>query len=74
MLQNAYLLAKIGADTAEKERNVAQILQQNWELPYGSGRVARGVRGEWGPVPRGRRVDAHRRHRSGLELQGLGVN
>ena len=26
MLQNAYLLAKIGADTAENERNVADIL------------------------------------------------
>ena len=25
MLQNAYLLAKIGADTAENERNVAKI-------------------------------------------------
>ena len=26
MLQNAYLLAKIGADTAENERNLAEIL------------------------------------------------
>ena len=26
MLQNAYLLAKIGADTAENERNFAKIL------------------------------------------------
>ena len=32
MLQNAYLLAKIGADTAENERNFAN----NWQLPYGS--------------------------------------
>ena len=32
MLQNAYLLAKIGADTAENERNVAK----NWQLPHGS--------------------------------------
>ena len=32
MLQNAYLLAKIGADTAENERNFAK----NWQLPYGS--------------------------------------
>ena len=31
MLQNAYLLAKIGADTAENERNSAK----NWQLPYG---------------------------------------
>ena len=28
MLQNAYLLAKIGADTAENERNFAEILQK----------------------------------------------
>ena len=32
MLKNAYLLAKIGADTAENERNFAK----NWQLPYGS--------------------------------------
>ena len=32
MLQNAYLLAKIGADIAENERNSAK----NWQLPYGS--------------------------------------
>ena len=29
MLQNTYLLAKIGADTAENERNFAK----NWQLP-----------------------------------------
>ena len=28
MLQNAYLLAKIGADTAENERNFARILPE----------------------------------------------
>ena len=28
MLQNAYFLAKIGADTAENERNFAEILQK----------------------------------------------
>ena len=32
MLQNAYLVAKIGADTAENERNFAK----HWQLPYGS--------------------------------------
>ena len=32
MLQNAYLVAKIGADTAENERNFAQ----SWQLPHGS--------------------------------------
>ena len=38
MLPNAYFLAKIGADTAENERNFAEILQKfakNWQLPYG---------------------------------------
>ena len=29
MLQNAYLASKIGADTAENERNVAEICQKN---------------------------------------------
>ena len=29
MLKNAYLLAKIGADTAENERNFAEILPKN---------------------------------------------
>ena len=32
MLQNAYFLAKIGADTAENEQKFAK----NWQLPYGS--------------------------------------
>ena len=32
VLKDAYLLAKIGADTAENERNFAK----NWQLPYGS--------------------------------------
>ena len=36
MLKNAYFLAKIGADTAENERNFAK----NWQLPYGSVRGA----------------------------------
>ena len=33
MLQNAYLLAKIGADTAENERNVAEILPKIGHYP-----------------------------------------
>ena len=32
MLQNAHLVAKIGTDTTENERNFAK----NWQLPYGS--------------------------------------
>ena len=35
MLQNAYLLAKIGADTAENERNFAEILPKNGNYPTG---------------------------------------
>ena len=33
MLQNAYLLAKIGADTAENERNLAEILPKIGNYP-----------------------------------------
>ena len=35
MLQNAQLLAKIGADTAENERNVAEILPKIGNYPTG---------------------------------------
>ena len=35
MLQNAYLLAKIGADTAENERNFADILPKIGNYPTG---------------------------------------
>ena len=37
MLQNAYLLAKIGADTAENERNVAENLPRIGTCPTGPG-------------------------------------
>jgi hypothetical protein len=33
MLQNAYLLAKIGADTAENEQHFAEILPIGRHLP-----------------------------------------
>ena len=38
MLQNAYLLAKIGAYTAENERHFAENFKfaKNWKLPHGS--------------------------------------
>jgi hypothetical protein len=38
MLQIAYLLAKIGADTAENERNFAEILPKSGNYPTGAGR------------------------------------
>ena len=40
MLQNAYLLAKIGADTTENERNVAEILPNNCDDGPGSRRTS----------------------------------
>ena len=36
MQQNAYFLAKIGADTAENERNFAEILPKTGNYPTGS--------------------------------------
>ena len=35
MLQNAYFLAKIGADTAENEQHVAEILPKTSNYPTG---------------------------------------
>ena len=35
MLQNAYLLAKIGADTAENEQQFAEILPKTGNYPTG---------------------------------------
>ena len=40
MLQNAYLLAKIGADTAENERTFAEILPKFGNYPTGKVRGA----------------------------------
>ena len=36
MLKNAYVLAKIGADTAENGRNFVKKFTKNWRLSYGS--------------------------------------
>ena len=41
MLQNAYLLAKIGADTAENEQHFAEILPKTGNYPAGSAVGAR---------------------------------
>ena len=38
MLQNAYLLAKIGADTAENEQHLAKNLRKTDYYPTGHGR------------------------------------
>ena len=65
MLQNAYLLAKIGADTAENERHFAK----NWQLPYGSTGPRRvELRGLHAVLLRGLGLHAVR-HVDALELQ-----
>ena len=43
MRQNAYLLAKIGADTAEYERNFAENLQKIGNYPTGLRPLAVGL-------------------------------
>ena len=53
MLQNAYFLAKIGADTAENERHFAEILPKIGNYPAGTA---------GGPL-RGRVPAAHGAHR-----------
>ena len=63
MLKNAYLLAKIGADTAENDRDFGK----NWQLPYGSS--------VWGPrahrpLPVDRRRPVEERHDRGHEEKG----
>ena len=57
MLQNAYLAAKIGADTAENERNFAEICQQKLQLPLrGRGPRRRARRRPRGAPGGGRRA------------------
>ena len=46
MLQNAYFLAKIGADTAENEQHFAEFLPKTSNYPTGAGPSRR-------PRPRG---------------------
>ena len=59
MLQNAYLLAKIGADTAENEQHFAEILPKIGNYPTGSRWRPRAAPGApRGLGPRTRRVVA----------------
>ena len=44
MLQNAYFLAKIGADTAENEQHFAEILPKIGNYPTADARVREGSR------------------------------
>ena len=48
MLQNAYLVAKIGADTAENEQHFAKILRKTANYP--TGRREAGADNNEGPV------------------------
>ena len=41
MLQNAYLLAKIGADRADNEQHFAENLPKNGNYPVGLGELAK---------------------------------
>ena len=70
MLQNAYFLAKIGADTAENEQHFAEILPKTGNYPTGPpGRgAARGVEED----ARGHRhgVEARERLPAVLRLRG----
>ena len=43
MLQNAYFLAKIGADTAENEEHFAEILPKTGNYPTGPHSAPRGT-------------------------------
>ena len=55
MLQNAYFLAKIGADTAENEQHFAEILPKTGNYPTGpTGQEPRGGAGALLPAPRRR--------------------
>ena len=70
MLQNAYFLAKIGADTAENEQHVAEILPKTGNYPTGPSRARRGIRpGGTAQVFReGRPLRRHGRAASGAQL------
>ena len=65
MLQNAYFLAKIGADTAENERNFAEILPK---IGSGAGRPGR-CRGTAGYS----RLEAPAEKQPAWQLRGVSV-
>ena len=54
MLQNAYFLAKIGADTAENEQHFAEILPKTGNYPTGPVPIADDLLAPRRPSPRGR--------------------
>ena len=60
MLQNAYLVAKIGADTAENEQHFAEILPKTGNYPTGptASPTRRGAGAPDGAAPGRLRADA----------------
>ena len=52
MLQNAYFLAKIGADTAENEQHFAEMLPKTGNYPTGPAVGSRARRPRMRPGPR----------------------
>ena len=77
MLQNAYSLAKIGADTAENERNFDEILPKigkilaNFCLADAPGRLGGEDPGDGHGPPC---LGGNRRRRSGKLAAGLGLS
>ena len=55
MLQNAYFLAKISADSgySRKRATFCRNFAKNWQLPYGSGRTRAGGAALLAPGPGG---------------------
>ena len=66
MLQNAYFLAKIGADTAENEQHFAEILPKLGNYPTGRMRRTPPSPAPWDPATgkRRRRATGKRRRRA----------
>ena len=68
MLQNAYFLAKIGADTAENEQHFAEILPKTGNYPTKAQISAADV------LPERRALKAPARHRAGATRRNaLGI-
>ena len=77
MLQNAYFLAKIGADTAENEQHFAEILPKFGNYPTGWTESAGQAQAGWTEESAGRSrasgVRASRRRRVGVDRCQFGV-
>ena len=74
MLQNAYLLAKIGADTAENERFFAENLPRTGNYPTGPPPCGPAVHGVDGPGPLPGRAHGHGADREGADGGGSPIS